>query len=229
MHQIVLFGGEIGASSMKKRMIDGRLKYIKTILSGQNQTLKNVLSTAKIEGYKTWMIITNKYLKELRLSYEDIGIKSENELKNRSILVDNEKWKNEINSKKTLAIYKEWKKEIREEKIYDNRPASEILYRARSNCLPLEDRKRHQGEDIKCKICNAEKEDMEHFILFCPEYENNRMKTTSLQKPYHENTSAIVGHFLFGEQNLELNKEILYEMWKVRNKKIEELNTMHAS
>ena len=56
--------------------------------------------------------------------------------------------------KLTLSIYRKWKAEIKEKQVYDNTSSSIMWHRARSNCLNLENRKRHQGVEITCKICN---------------------------------------------------------------------------
>ena len=64
--------------------------------------------------------------------------------------------------------YIEFKKKIKEERFYDNSWASEILFRARSNTLVLEDLKRHSNEDTRCKICESgEREDLGHFVIRC--------------------------------------------------------------
>ena len=75
------------------------------------------------------------------------------------------------NEKSSLKIYRKWRKEIGEqEKIYTNNQASDILFKARSNNLELNNRKRFWNEDIKCDMCGAEKGDLGHFLLWCPTY-----------------------------------------------------------
>ena len=51
--------------------------------------------------------------------------------------MDNERWQEDIRGKSSLKIYVglEEKKEIKEEQVYDNRPSSVIMHRARTNCL----------------------------------------------------------------------------------------------
>ena len=49
--------------------------------------------------------------------------------------------------------------------MYDNRPSSVIMYRARANCLKLNYRNRHQGGEVGCKLCGANIENLEHFLL----------------------------------------------------------------
>ncbi len=104
-----------------------------------------------------------------------------------------------------MKIYKEWKNEIGgQEKVYDNRPASEILFKCRTNNLKLKDRKRFQGEETKCDICDAEKEDLNHFSLWCPELNEERIKCTKLQRPYIENQENIIGDLLFNKSKNQI-------------------------
>ena len=133
---------------------------------------------------------------------------------------DSDKWTQEVESKSTLAIYKQWKLTIEEDEIYDNRPSSIILYRARANCLTLNDRKRFTNEDATCDLCRQNEENLTHFILHCKEYTDTRKNICELQQPYIEDTDKIVGNFLFGKENIETKKLELYKMWRNRERKL---------
>ena len=65
-------------------------------------------------------------------------------------------------------------------------------------------------------ICQAENESLVHFLLHCPAYLPERLKALELQQPYEENLEHIIGTFLFSERNIENNKDILWNMWKIR-------------
>ena len=74
-----------------------------------------------------------------------------------------------------------------EEEIYDNRPSSTILYKARSNTLQLNDRNRHTNKEIHCLVCDTDdKEDIYHFMLHCTAYKEQRSQSIHLQQPYLE-------------------------------------------
>ena len=106
---------------------------------------------------------------------------------------------------------------------YDNRPASITLYKARINCLPLKDRKRHQNENTTCEVCGEEEENLKHFMLRCKEYEEERktiITMLELQRPYEEDENQVIGKFLFKEERIEEKKELLQKMWKKREIKI---------
>ena len=133
---------------------------------------------------------------------------------------DSNKWKQEVKNKKSLKIYCKWKEDIRaEEDLYDNRPASEIMYKARTNNLQLQDRKRHQGGDTKCIMCDEETEDLEHFMLWCTAYTKVRSDDTNFQRPYIEKTEDLLGYLLYQEEIRKETKETIYKFWKIREKK----------
>ena len=78
---------------------------------------------------------------------------------------DNRECKKEMNTKESLNIYREWRTERgNQEHVYDKRPSSVILFKCRTNNQNLNDRKRFEGEDEKCDLCNSVKENLFHFI-----------------------------------------------------------------
>ena len=210
--------GEIGASLMKRRIIDGRIQYYRKITTGNNDLLKIILEQTKEGTCSTWMKNTNKYFEEINITHNDITQKTKEELKETTRIWDTNKWREEMENKSSLSIYRHWKKDIKEAECYDNRPSSTIMYKARANCLPLHDRKRHTNEDTSCKVCSAENETLEHFLLWCPAYQEKRKECIDLQQPYRENVCSIIGAFLFRENDIENKKEIIYDMWKIRDR-----------
>ncbi len=99
-----------------------------------------------------------------------------------------------------------------EEKIYDNRPSSQILFKARTNNLRLNDRNRHTNGDTKCIFCDWISEDLSHSWLWCPGCEELRKNSLILQRPYIDQEESITGQLRFNEQKIQENKEIVYEM-----------------
>ena len=84
--------------------------------------------------------MTSKYLKIMGLKIHDIEAKKREEIAKHIRKWDQDQWEAEVRSKTTLSIYKRSKLTIQEDPIYDNTPASVILFRARANSLCLEDR-----------------------------------------------------------------------------------------
>ena len=167
-----------------------------------------------------WMKTTQKYLNEIKMNVIDIELRSKEEIKQKVIIWDNEQWTSEIKTKSTLLLYRNFKDKIQEENIYDNRPSSTILYKARSNTLPLNDRNRHKNKETHCMACGNidQLEDISHFILHCPAYIKERTNIIQLQQPYIQDDTEIIGNFLFEKQHLDQKKEGLYQLWKARNR-----------
>ena len=118
----------------------------------------------------------------------------------------------------SLSIYRMWKKEIKEEWVYDNRYSSVLLFKAKTDTLPLNYKNRHTGGDINCVICGEPREDLNHFLLDCPEYSEIRSELKELQQPYEEDRKRVIGKLLFEETNLEKKKEVLQKLWEKRRK-----------
>ena len=103
------------------------------------------------------------------------------------------------------TIYKEYLKVIKtrtlsfkndfgEVVIYDNRPSSTILYKARTNTLQLNDSNRHTNKEIHCLVCDTDdKVDIYHFMLHCTAYQEQRSQSIHLQQPYLESDQNTVG------------------------------------
>ena len=216
---------EIGSSLMKKRIMNGRINFIKSILHGRNKLLESILHRVLLENDTSWIKVSRKYINEVQLNVNDIERKSKEEIKNIFMKWDKDQWTNEIACKSTLKIYRDQKHNIEEEQMYDNRPSSAIWFRARINALQLGDRNRHTNKETHCQICEGEniKEDILHFMLHCPVYKEERHRVIELQQPYFDNEEEIIGSFLFNKENTEQKKEVLYQMWKKRDCKLKTL------
>ncbi len=71
----------------------------------------------------------------------------------------------------------------------------------------------------------AETEDLEQFLLICPEFKDEKKYIIELQQPYEENTDNIIGNFLFNTTRLQEKKEALHRLWTVRERKNREQST----
>ena len=215
--------GEVGASMMKTKVIKGHLQYIRNTLQGNNMLLKEIMVTQMEEGYTRWAKTTNTYLHQIKLKLEDMNTVIKGEIKEYMRKWDEEKWKEEMESKTSIKIYRKYKLHIEEDQIYDNTQASTILYQARTNTLQLSDRNRFGKESTACKLCKAEIEDLEHFLLHCQTLNNVRQEINTLQQPYIEDHDKIMMDFLFNQEEMEARKEGLYQMWKCRGRKLREI------
>ena len=210
--------GDVGASLMMTRVISGRLQYIRSIMQGNNELLQEVIRQMLDEKKKKWMKTTELYLEKVGLKMHQVINMTKEALKTDMKQWDRSQWRKDMESKTSLTIYYSWKEEPEEEHFLDNHPSSVVFYRARSNCLPLNDRNRHTGpgEDTNCSLCKQHCEDLKHLILTCPVYSPERAESIHLQKPHNESEDDIVGRFLFHEEDIESKKEVLYRIWRKR-------------
>ena len=156
--------GEIGASLMKRRIITGRIQCNMKVLNGKNELLKKILELMTSKQI-VWTMITDKYMELIGITNRELIETTKEKLKERTKGWDLRLWIEEVSSNTSLNLYMERKKENKEEQVYNNRPSSIILYKARTNCLPLNDRKRFTGENTTCILCDGTTETLEHFIL----------------------------------------------------------------
>lgn len=208
---------------MKTRIMEGHLQYIRNTLQGNNELLKECIQIQLEERKTKWSKTTAEYLATAQIKTSEIGNMTKSAIKKKLRAWDNLQWVSEVNSKTSISMYRHRKKEIMEESIYDNTPASTILFRARTNTLPLNDRRRHTKGSTECELCKAEVEDIRHVLLFCPALKDIRSNITALQQPYPEDTDKVMEDFLFDKdslQDIEKRKNDLYQLWRHRNKKL---------
>ena len=193
---------------------------------GNDKERKNKSAIQKERGNR-WMATLDNYLEILNMKYEDIERKDKKEIKEIVREYDSNKWKEELGSKTSVKTYYSRKKEIKEEKIYDNRGSSVLLFRARANILGLNDRKRHLEEgrddkDTSCRLCKCENEDLTHFLINCEKLEEER-NPRIMEKSKGSNDDITVGNILFDieGEDLEDTKKMLTRMWN-RRKKLEQ-------
>ncbi len=62
-------------------------------------------------------------------------------------------------------------------------------------------------------------EDLKHFLLWCPAYEEEKRQNFCLRKPYVEEEELTIGKILFDKENVQEAKVTLLQFWKIREKK----------
>lgn len=218
--------GEVGASLFETRVMKSRLIYIQSILKGERNELVEKIMRSTIEcRADTWSRDSMNILEALGISVQQLEEMKRTQLEKEVLKWDTGKWKEGMDHKSTLKIYKDNKDKIGEvDYLYDNRAASVVLFQARTNSLPLHDRVRFLREDSKCPVCGAEQEDLEHFLLWCKGFEEERKNILKLQQPFQENKEQLIGSVLFDFQDkteVERLKEVIYNFWKIRERTLE--------
>lgn len=223
--QVCTLRGEVGASSMESRIRGSQIKYIKYILENEDHGLLNrILQERREKLNNYWLQSSELFMEKMNVTYGQLKVLTKKELSTKIKTWDSMQWKQEVKGKTSLTIYCKWKENIKqEEDLYDNRPASEIMYRARTNNLQLQDRMRHQGKDTQCMMCSEKIENINHFILWCTAYTKERSKDKNFQRPYIENEEYLIGYLLFEDKISDQTKETIYKFWKIREKRRKEL------
>ena len=212
--------GEIGIGTMKSRVVRGRLQYLRRKLQGKNELVIKTIENMR-ENKVGWWKRTEKYLEWAGMTWEQIEVATEEEVRRNIAVRVEEEWRTELQQRSTLWLYRMYKGEMREED-YEGGERSRAWFRARTNCMWLGDR---SEVEERCLVCGADVvEDLRHFMLECGELEEERRRAVELQRPQGENSVEIMGRYLFGEkEGEERRKTVLLNMWR-RRKNILETN-----
>ena len=93
--------GEIGASLVKKRVINRRINYI-----NRNKLLETILWTIETERETKWIKTTRKYMNVTNINFNDIRLNSKEYLKQFMIKWGRNIREDELGMKTSLQIYK---------------------------------------------------------------------------------------------------------------------------
>ena len=220
--------GEMGASLFETRLMKSRLTYIQsTLKGGRNELVEKMMKNTITCRAEAWSLYSMEKLEKIGLTLHQLETMKRRELEESLRQWDTRRWREGTVQKSSLHVYRQCRKEIGgADHLYDNRPASTVLFQARTNSLPLHDRTSFlRGGDTKCPVCGGEREDLEHFLLHCEGYSEERKKIMKLQQPYQQDHDSVVINVLFNLENkcdIENTKTIIYEFWKIREKKIEQ-------
>lgn len=69
-------------------------------------------------------------------------------------------------------------------------------------------------------MCVEEKEDLKHFLLWCPAYIER--KERRLQQRYEEE-DTMTGELLFGNRNIKETKVMIHKFWKIRKSDLDKI------
>ena len=166
---VAVLRGELGTSSVVKRDMLAKLKYLRCVILGEFGGLMRDIFQDMYEKMDDKLAKTvQKYMNIVGINgINELILESECSLVNRINESDKSDWYDEMRNKSTLSIYRQYKKEIKQERIYDNNWESILLFRARSCSLNLCWRER----DIRVEMVNAgsvlNKQWRHWSILFC--------------------------------------------------------------
>ncbi len=93
------------------------------------------------------------------------------------------------------------------------------MYRARANNLQLQDKEKHRGKSTKCIICDEKLEDLNHFMLWCPAYNEERGEEKNFQRPYVKNEGMLLVELLFKQGIKKKTIGTIDNFWRKTEKK----------
>ncbi len=75
-------------------------------------------------------------------------------------------------------------------------------------------------------MCDGKLEDLNHFMLWCPAYNEERGEDGNFQRPYVKNEDMLLGELLFKQGIKNKTKGTIYKFWRKREKKNKESNLL---
>ena len=140
---------------------------VKSIHESSNELIKEILKNIRKDRYSPWNNTLNIYLRWIGISYNDLINMTRDQVDRKVKEYDSSLWRNDMATKSSLNLYRVYKKDICEEKMYDNRNASVLLFLAKTKGLKLNIEERHSGGVTTCSLCKEEPEDTFHFLFKC--------------------------------------------------------------
>ena len=209
---------------MESRIIQSKTGYIVNRLNQGSNLIKGVVEKLINEG--SWKKVLEGHQKSLQVNKEQLLMCRKEQLRKLVTEADTKMWKEEMEKKSSLYLYRARKDTIKEER-YGNNKESDIWFRARTNCLDLDDKK--WKELNSCRLCGVEKEDLIHFLLICETLQQIRARSILLQRPHTSDATEQMGDFLFEYDDMEERKALLFQMWNARTNFLKQLHETEGS
>ena len=218
---LAVMRGEVGVSCMRSRLIQSRLLLVKSMMEGPNELMRVVMGEVRADRFNKTNISIKSCMRELGMEYRDLEVMSKAEIKRKVREWDTDQWLALLRGLSTADLYLEFKGVMREEKVYDNKYSSELLFAARSNTLELNELRGRWGKGSPaCWLCGEGREDLMHFVLKCPPLEGKRRDV--IGKYEGESDRSTLGALLFGtgREDCEEVKGMLQDLWVERRRKL---------
>jgi hypothetical protein len=218
--------GEIGTSTAVARDMKVKLLYYKHLMKSGNELLREIVNEeSSKENPIQFINEVRKYAEEIGANGREICRMSVQQVRSSINEWAHDKWRADLASKSTLQLYRDHKHQIAEEKMYDNRYRSVLLYRCRTNTLKLGWRNRFTGGEVMCGLCREEVETLEHFIKKCGRLQGVRVRHQI------EETTPLHNILLFGAMSDDCVRRFgtfVEDLWQTRGgiMKIEQLRVI---
>ena len=211
--------GDIGASCSISRDMKTKILFVKHLLDDGNELAKSIFEIEYQEQKSAWSRLVANYLQELYIQVSNIS-QMTSALTKTIKEWDTERWLKGMKNKETLRVYGKFKNKIEEETCFTNNQESKLLFRARTDIMELNWRKRGEQNSKLCPYCDQE-ETLKHFLLESDAYNEIRAQHLFLARPYKEDPDELIADFLLLSQSkieadIYERKNTLQEMWKKR-------------
>ena len=217
--------GEVGASCATSRDMKMKILFVRHILDDGNELAQRIFLDEYERQNTKWSKQIASYLNILKLTLSKISSMSRTTLTKIITEWDTDQWTMGIRDKKTLNLYGMFKTGIKEERYFTNDEASKLMFRARTDTLDLNWRKKNGlPSDRTCPNCYHQ-ETLKHFLLDCDDYNEIRAKYTFFARPYNEDANELMGNLLVlsnceDENDISSRKQALLDMWKKRKRNL---------
>ena len=211
--------GEIGCSTFDERDKKNKLCYANYIRKGDGGLVQKVFDLRMEDRGDPWIRQLRQHLNQINMNYNTLGRLDGKDVKKEVYTWGESQWRRTMEEKSTLEMYRTNKEIIREEPMYDNTHGSMLLFRARTNSLPLNWRKRFVSEEVLCQICWEEEETLNHFLRRCPGLE--RIRTQHGMNDIEMRNLLLFGGG--GEGAIGNTKRYLADIWRRRERAREQV------
>ena len=219
---------EIGVKTIRTRIMQQKLEFYNFIYNSEKtELIKKVVDDMKYtKMIYTWINDVDKIAGKLNKSLQDFKGYSKDSIKKSLEEWENNEMINQIKEMKSLQIYRDNFEKINSNSshLYDNSFGSTLLFEARTNSLPLEEKINKKNK--KCKVCQIEEENLEHFLIKCPAYNTIRNQYKIFTDSKLESKDIIRKLLFIDDKDMTeiINrKNLLRKMWEERTNKMKYL------
>ena len=163
-----------------------------------------------------WMKQVRKLAGDVGMDLSRIGVEDASMIREMVDDWDADRWREEMRIKSSLEYYNRYKNEIGGIDFYDNSYGSVLLFRCRSNTIRVNSRKRIEGGDGRCGLCEGNEETVKHFLVECAALEEVRRRHERVSRGNMEEILMFVGD----GNNVRGVFRFLEDMWKTRRLKL---------
>ena len=98
--------GEVGASLMRSRIIESKVKLAKSMMTSDNELVREVANRVLRDGDSNWNKLLKRYMVEVGIGRGDLETMDKEGIRAKVREYDNKEWREELNARSTLWVYR---------------------------------------------------------------------------------------------------------------------------